>query len=85
MNILLNVFDNFWNNLITRLSQIEMIFAISFAILGLALSIIAKRVAITVRKTNEIDDKDPIMIGFKAVGLACLFVSLLIIVIRAGV
>ena len=85
MNMLLDVFKNFWNSLVTRLSMVEIIFAIAFASVGLALAIIAKRVAITVRKTEEIDEKDPILIGFKAAGLACLFVSVLIIVIRAGV
>lgn len=85
MNMLLNTFNNFWNNFVARISQIEIIFALAFAVIGLSLAIIAKRVAITVRKTNEIDDKDPILVGFKAAGLACLFVSLLIIVIRAGV
>ncbi|MGN0961508.1 MAG: hypothetical protein ACI4PF_04850 [Christensenellales bacterium] len=85
MNLSLNIFTTFWDNLITRLSMIEVIFAIVFASVGLALAIIARRVAITVRKTDEINDKDPIMIGFKAAGLALLFVSLLIIVFRAGV
>jgi len=85
MNMLLNVFKDFWNNLIARLSMPSMIFAIVFAIIGVALAIIAKRVAIVVRKTDEIDERDPVMIGFKATGLACLFVSILIIIIRAGV
>lgn len=85
MNILLNVFTDFWNNLVTRLSMIEVIIALVAAAVGLGLAIIAKRVAITVRKTDDIDDKDPILVGFKAVGLALLFVSLLIIVFRAGV
>ena len=85
MNMLLNFFTTFWDNLVRRLSMPAIIFALVFASVGLALAIIAKRVAITVRKTDEIDDKDPIMIGFKAAGLACLFVALLIIIIRAGV
>ena len=85
MKSLLNSFQEFWDNLITRLSMPEIIFAIGFAILGLSLAIIAKRVAIVVRKSDEIDEKDPIMIGFKAAGLACLFVSVLIIILRAGV
>lgn len=85
MNMLLNVFKNFWDNLITRLSMPSMIFAIVFAIVGVSLAIIARKVAVVVRKSNDIDEKDPVMIGFKAAGLACLFVSILIIVIRAGV
>ena len=85
MNMLLNVFKNFWNNLIARLTMPSMLFAIGFAILGVSLGIIARKVAVVVRKTNEIDNKDPIMIGIQSVGVACLFVSILIIVIRAGV
>jgi hypothetical protein len=85
MNMMLNVFKNFWNNLIARLSMPSMLFAIGFAILGVSLGIIARKVAVVVRKTNEIDNKDPIMIGIQSVGVACLFVSILIIVIRAGV
>ena len=82
MNLLLNAFKNFWNNLIARLSVTPIIFALAFAVVGLSLAIIAKRVAIVARKTDDIDERDPIMIGFKAVGLACLFVSVIIIVIR---
>ncbi len=85
MNMMLNVFKEFWDNLIARLSMPSMIFALVFAILGVALAIIARKVAVVVRKTDDIDEKDPVMIGFKAAGLACLFVSILIIVIRAGV
>ena len=85
MKSLLNSFKEFWDNLLARLSMPEIIFAIGFAIAGLSLAIIARRVAIVVRKTDEIDEKDPVMIGFKAAGLACLFVSVLIIILRAGV
>ena len=84
MKSLLNSFSEYWDNLIARLSMPSIIFAIIFAVLGVSLAIIARRVAIVVRKTDEVDDKDPIMIGIKATGLACLFVSVLIIVLRAG-
>lgn len=85
MNKLLNVFTEFWDNLVARLSMTEVIVALVLASVGLALAFLGKRVAITVRKTEEIGDKDPIMIGMKATGLALLFISLLIIVFRAGV
>ena len=85
MRFLLNSFGDYWDNLVARLAMTEIIFALAFAIVGLSLAIIARRVAIVVRKTDKIDDKDPILIGFKAVGLACLFVSVLIIILRAGV
>lgn len=85
MNMLLNVFKDFWNNLIRRLSMPSMIFAIVFAVVGVSLGILAKKIAIAVRKTDKIDNKDPIMIGIQSIGVAFLFVSILIIVIRAGV
>ena len=85
MNLLLNVFTDFWSNLVQRLSIPAIIFAIVFASVGVALAFIARRVAVVVRKTDDIDDKDPIMIGFKAAGLACLFIAILIIIVRAGV
>lgn len=85
MKSLLNSFKDYWSNLIARLSMPSIIFAIAFAVVGISLAIIARKVAVVVRKSDEIDDKDPIMIGFKATGLACLFVSVLIIVLRAGV
>ena len=85
MNMMLNVFTDFWDSFVKRLSSPPTIFAIVFAIIGVSLAIIARRVAVAIRKTDDIDEKDPIMIGFKIAGLACLFVSVLIIVIRAGV
>ena len=85
MKSLLNSFKDFWDNLITRLSMPSVIFALAFAIVGISLAIIARKVAVVVRKSDDIDEKDPVMIGFKAAGLACLFVSVLIIVLRAGV
>jgi hypothetical protein len=85
MEMLLNVFKDFWSNLIVRITMPSMLFAMGFAIIGVSLGIIARKVAIVVRKTDKIDNKDPIMIGIQSVGVACLFVSILIIVIRAGV
>ena len=87
MKVLLNAFtfSDFWSNLVRRLSMPSIICAIIFASFGVAFAFIARRVAVVVRKTNDIDEKDPIMIGFKVVGLAFLFVAVLIIVIRAGV
>jgi len=82
---LLNSFKDHWNNLIAKLSMPAIIFALAFSIVGISLAIIARKVAVVVRKTDDIDEKDPIMIGFKATGLACLFVAVLIVILRAGV
>jgi uncharacterized protein YacL len=85
MNLLLGTFSTFWNNFVNRISTPAVIVALIFAVVGLALAIMAKRVARAVRKSNEIDDKDAVYISFKAVGLVFLFVAVLIIVFRAGV
>lgn len=85
MNLLLGTFSTFWDNFVSRISAPAVIVALVFAIVGLASAILAKRIARAVRKSNEIDDKDPVLISFKVVGLVLLFVAVLIIVFRAGV
>lgn len=85
MNLLLGAFRDFWNNFVNRISSPAVIVALVFAVVGLALAILANRIARAVRKSNEIDDKDPVLISFKVIGLVFLFVSVLIIVFRAGV
>jgi len=85
MNLLLNVFTDFWNNLVERLQVPTIIVALVFAIVGVAFAILARRIARVIRKTNDISDSDTVLISFKAVGLVCLFISVLIIIFRSGV
>lgn len=82
MNLLLNVFQEFGENLIRRLQMPAVIVALAFAIIGVSLAILARRVARVVRKSNEIQENDSVLISMKAVGLVFLFVSVLIIVFR---
>lgn len=82
---LLNVFTDFWNNFIDRMQIPSVIVALVFAVVGVALAILARRIARVIRKTNDIQDNDSCLIAFKAVGLVCLFVSVLIIIFRSGV
>lgn len=82
MNTFLNVFDTFAENFVRRLQMPAIIVAIVFAVVGLALAILARRIARVVRKSNEINDSDSILITVKAIGLVCLFISVLIIVFR---
>ena len=85
MNLLLNVFVDFWNNFVDRLRIPAIIVALVFAIIGVALAVLARRIARVIRKSNEISDSDNILITFKAIGLVCLFISVLIIIFRSGV
>lgn len=82
MNILLNVFQEFADNFARRIQMPAIIVALAFAIVGVALAVLARRIARVVRKSNEIADNDAVLISLKAVGLVFLFVSVLIIVFR---
>jgi len=82
MNILLNSFQTFWDNLLIRLQMPVIIVALACAILGVALVILAKRIARMVRKSDSVQDNDNVLISLKAIGLILLFVSVLIIVFR---
>lgn len=85
MNLVLNVFQTFGENFIKRIQMPSVIVALCFAVVGLALAILAKRIARVVRKSNNISDNDSVLVSFKSIGLVCLFVSVLIIIFRAGV
>lgn len=85
MNLLLNAFTDYWNDLIGRLQLPTVIAALVFAIVGVSFAILARRIARIFRKTNDISDSDTVLISFKAVGLVCLFISVLIIIFRSGV
>lgn len=82
MNILLNVFQEFGENFVRRIQMPSIIIALAFAIVGVALAVLARRIARAVRKSNDIADNDGVLISLKAVGLVFLFVSVLIIVFR---
>lgn len=82
MNTLLNVFQTFGENFVRRLQMPAIVVALVFAVIGVSLAVLGRRVARVVRKTNDISDNDSVLITFKAIGLVCLFVSVLIVVFR---
>lgn len=82
MNILLNIFQEFGENFVRRIQMPSIIIALAFAIVGVSLAVLARRIARAVRKSNDIADNDGVLISLKAVGLVFLFVSVLIIVFR---
>jgi hypothetical protein len=82
MNNLLNIFQEFGENFVRRIQMPAIIIALSFAIIGVALAVLARRIARVVRKSNIVPDNDAVLISLKAVGLVFLFVAVLIIVFR---
>ena len=82
MSNLLGVFQTFGENFVRRLQMPSIIIALVFAVIGVSLAVLGRRVARMVRKTNAIKDNDSVLITFKAIGLVCLFISVLIVVFR---
>lgn len=82
MSKLLGVFQTFGENFVRRLQMPSIIIALVFAVIGVSLAVLGRRVARMVRKTNDIKDNDSVLITFKAIGLVCLFISVLIVVFR---
>ena len=82
MSNLLGVFQTFGENFVRRLQMPSIIIALVFAVIGVSLAVLGRRVARMVRKTNDIKDNDSVLITFKAIGLVCLFISVLIVVFR---
>ena len=82
MSNLLGVFQTFGENFVIRLQMPSIIIALVFAVIGVSLAVLGRRVARMVRKTNDIKDNDSVLITFKAIGLVCLFISVLIVVFR---
>ena len=80
MNLSLNIFTTFWNNFTLKIQMPAIIAALAFAILGVVFAVLGARVARAVRKTNNIDDNDSVLITFKVIALVCLFVSALLVV-----
>lgn len=82
MNLLLegNVVAGFFDNLLARLQLADVIIAMCFAVIGVAIAVLAKRITRTIRKRDNIEDNDKIFITFKAASLVLIFVAFLILV-----
>ena len=85
MNLLLNIFQTFWDNFVMRITRIPVLVALGCTILGVVFSVLGARVARAVKKTNHIDDNDSVLITFKVFSLVFLFVAVLLVVFGAGV
>ena len=79
-------FSEIWNTMISviveRFQLKTVVAGVIFAIIGLVLSVMARRLARAIRRTNDIDDHDSVYLIFKALGFGCLFVSMLILIFK---
>ena len=82
MNILLDSFQTFWDNLLIRLQMPVIMIALGCAILGVAIVFLARRITCVVRKSDDIKDNDNVLLALKSIGLIFLFVAVLIIIFR---
>lgn len=82
MNLLLqtSMILSFADNLIARLKMADVIIAIIFAVVGVAVAVLAKRITRTIRNRDIIEDNDKLLITFKSVSLILIFVAFLILV-----
>ena len=67
------------SELIKALSSKPVIMGIILAALGIALAILSKRVAKAVRKTDELEEDDQIVLGIRIVGLVFALVALILV------
>lgn len=84
MNLLLSTFSNFADSFVRHMKMPSVIVAIVLTIVGISLTILARRIAKAVRKSDNIEDNDSVMISLKVVAIVCLLISILILVFRAG-
>lgn len=86
MNILLGAFSNFmktyFNNLGAMIKNVDIIIGLCFAVLGVALTVLARRITRIIRKRNDIDDNDTVLIAIKVMALVCMLVAFLILVLQ---
>lgn len=69
-----------WENFVKWLSMPEIWVALALVIIGTSLVFLARRITRVVRKSNSIDDKDKTFITIKCIGIAMMFLALMIIV-----
>lgn len=86
MNILLGAFADFMQSYFVNLGKmirsVDIIIGLCFAILGVALTILARRITRIIRKRNDIDDNDTALITVKVIALVCMLVAFLILVLQ---
>ena len=69
------------NSVLDLLKSETVVMAIILAAIGLAMAMLAGRIAKAVRGTTVIEPTDKIMLIFKAFGLVCIIVALVLMVV----
>ncbi len=69
------------NNFLDLLMKTNSIIAIILATVGVTLACVANRVARAIRKTDDLGERDNIVIGMKCVGLIMIIVALVLILL----
>ena len=64
MNLMLTI----WSTITERLQLPMFTAGIVFAVLGVTIGVLAKRITRVVRKSNEIENNDKILVSLKLVG-----------------
>ncbi len=74
-------FNEVWDRFLINVQRPWMWMAIAFAAFGLAVTMLARRIARIIRKQNHIDNSDGALITFKTVGLMFVVAAVIILII----
>ncbi|HEY8390838.1 MAG TPA: hypothetical protein VIL26_07845 [Clostridia bacterium] len=74
--------NSFWTNLITRLSQWNVIVGFVLAVSGLLLSIFARKLTGKIKHIKEVDNGDKLFFSLKLVSLGLVIAGLVFTVIK---
>ncbi len=72
------------NSLLDFLSIDLVIVGLVLAALGFAFALLAKRIAKAVRQSSEIEPNDKVMLIFKALGLVCIVIALILMILAVN-
>lgn len=87
MGNILSVFTDFmstyFKGVVSMLKSVDIIIGISFAILGVAVAVLARRITRVIRKRNDVEDNDSALIAIKTIGLVLMLIAFLILVFNS--
>lgn len=73
--------ENFWQNFTKKFSSPWIWYALSFAVLGITILILAKRIARIVKQKNNIDKNDGAYLTFVVVAILFLMAAVVLFVV----
>ena len=72
------------SDLMTALGSMPVMMGIILAILGISLAILSKRIARAIRKTDQLEEDDKIVLGMSILGLVFALVALILVAYGAN-